>query len=105
MAGTGSVPAVPHFANFLVLMSRHRVAGSAATGGHLMNLPLSSRHCCAASALLAPSTTIAQDEATSVVWGMPGEATAIGAAGEVLPLNSIAGRILALSQSMDITRQ
>jgi len=53
----------------------------------------------------AGSPTIAQDEATSVVWGMPGEAVAIGAACEVLPLNSIAGRILSLSQSMDITRQ
>ena len=53
----------------------------------------------------AGSPTIAQDEATSVVWGMPGEAVAVGAACEVLPLNSIAGRILSLSQSMDITRQ
>jgi two-component system chemotaxis response regulator CheB len=53
----------------------------------------------------AGSPTIAQDEATSVVWGMPGEAVAIGAASEVLPLGGIAGRILALSQAMDITRQ
>jgi chemotaxis response regulator CheB len=36
---------------------------------------------------------------------MPGEAAAIGAASEVLPLNSIAGRILSLANSMDITRQ
>ncbi len=34
--------------------------------------------------------TIAQDQATSVVWGMPGAAVALGAAREVLPLNSIA---------------
>jgi two-component system chemotaxis response regulator CheB len=53
----------------------------------------------------AGSPTIAQDEATSVVWGMPGEAAAIGAASEVLPLNSIAGRILSLANQMDITRQ
>ncbi len=34
--------------------------------------------------------TIAQDQATSVVWGMPGAAVALGAAHEVLPLGSIA---------------
>ncbi len=53
----------------------------------------------------AGSPTIAQDEATSVVWGMPGEAVAIGAAAEVLPLQHIARRIRELSESMDITRQ
>ncbi len=55
--------------------------------------------------LEAGSTTIAQDEATSVVWGMPGEAAAIGAASEILPLQNIAGRILQLARMMDITRQ
>ena len=34
-------------------------------------------------------TTIAQDEATSVVWGMPGAARELGAADRVLPLGSI----------------
>lgn len=38
--------------------------------------------------------TIAQDEATSVVWGMPKEAIALGAAEVVLPLTAIAGRLL-----------
>ena len=38
--------------------------------------------------------TIAQDEATSVVWGMPGSAVKIDAADEVLPLSSIAGKLL-----------
>jgi two-component system chemotaxis response regulator CheB len=37
--------------------------------------------------------TIAQDEATSVVWGMPGEAIALGAAERVLPLEAIAGQL------------
>lgn len=41
--------------------------------------------------------TIAQDEKTSVVWGMPGEAVKIGAADEILPLSAIAERILALT--------
>jgi len=48
----------------------------------------------------AGSPTIAQDEASSVVWGMPGEATAIGAAVQVLPLKDIAGRVRALAESM-----
>ncbi|MCH8548228.1 MAG: chemotaxis response regulator protein-glutamate methylesterase [Balneolaceae bacterium] len=38
--------------------------------------------------------TIAQDEATSVVYGMPGEAKKIGAAKEILPLQNIAGAII-----------
>lgn len=38
--------------------------------------------------------TIAQNEATSVVWGMPGEAVKRGAACEVLPLDSIACSLL-----------
>lgn len=44
----------------------------------------------------AGAPTIAQDESTSVVWGMPGEAVKIGAACEVLPLGAIAPRILEL---------
>jgi two-component system, chemotaxis family, protein-glutamate methylesterase/glutaminase len=52
----------------------------------------------------AGSRTIAQDEATSVVWGMPGEAVTLGAAQHVLPLESVAGKILSLADAMDITR-
>jgi len=52
----------------------------------------------------AGSPTIAQDEATSVVWGMPGEAVAIGAAAEVLPLGQVAARICAVAESMDLVR-
>ncbi len=40
------------------------------------------------------SPTLAQDEETSVVFGMPKEAIALGAAGKVLPLGRIAGEIL-----------
>jgi two-component system chemotaxis response regulator CheB len=40
------------------------------------------------------SLTISQDEATSLVFGMPKEAIALGAASEILPLNNIAGRVL-----------
>lgn len=38
--------------------------------------------------------TVAQDEQTSVVWGMPGEAAKMGAAEEVLALEKIPERIL-----------
>jgi len=48
--------------------------------------------------------TIAQDEASSMVWGMPGEAVAIGAAADVLPLMDIYARIIALADEMDVTR-
>jgi two-component system chemotaxis response regulator CheB len=44
----------------------------------------------------AGAPTIAQDEPTSVVWGMPGEAVRIGAAAQVLPLQKIAGEALRL---------
>ena len=42
---------------------------------------------------LAGWHTIAQDEATSVVWGMPRAAVELGAACEVLPVGAIAGAI------------
>jgi two-component system chemotaxis response regulator CheB len=42
----------------------------------------------------AGAHTIAQDEATSVVWGMPGEAVKRGAAVEVLPLERVAEALL-----------
>ncbi len=42
----------------------------------------------------AGSYTIAQDEKTSVVWGMPGEAVAHGGVDEVLPLDAIPARLL-----------
>ena len=38
--------------------------------------------------------TIAQDEATSLIYGMPKAATALGAAVEVLPLDRIAPRLV-----------
>ena len=44
--------------------------------------------------------TVAQDRASSVVWGMPGEAVKRGAAGEVLPLDAIADRILSLARAL-----
>jgi len=40
------------------------------------------------------ATTLAQDEKTSVVWGMPGEAVKLGGVDHILPLKSIAGSIM-----------
>jgi two-component system, chemotaxis family, protein-glutamate methylesterase/glutaminase len=42
----------------------------------------------------AGAATIAQDEATSVVFGMPNEAIKRGAVDTILPLEAIAGSIL-----------
>lgn len=45
----------------------------------------------------AGAPTIAQDQATSVVWGMPGEAVKKGHADFVLPLHNIADKIVELA--------
>lgn len=42
----------------------------------------------------AGAVTVAQDEASSVVFGMPKEAIALGAAERVLPLDRLAGEIV-----------
>lgn len=44
----------------------------------------------------AGAPTIAQDENSSVVWGMPGEAVKLGAADAILPLTQVANKILKL---------
>jgi len=48
----------------------------------------------------AGAMTIAQDERSSVVWGMPGEAVKRNAADDILPLNKIVDRLVSLSASM-----
>jgi two-component system chemotaxis response regulator CheB len=47
----------------------------------------------------AGAYVIAQDEATSVVWGMPGSAVTAGLANEVLPLEKIAAAVTAVAQA------
>jgi two-component system chemotaxis response regulator CheB len=42
----------------------------------------------------AGAHTIVQDEASSLVWGMPGAAVKYGAANEIVPLNKIANRLV-----------
>ncbi|MDT8404572.1 chemotaxis response regulator protein-glutamate methylesterase [Sulfuriflexus sp.] len=46
----------------------------------------------------AGARTIAQDERTSVVWGMPGEAVKHGGVDEILPLHAIAPRFMRFLQ-------
>jgi two-component system chemotaxis response regulator CheB len=46
----------------------------------------------------AGGSTIAQDESTSVVFGMPREAILLGAAEQVLPLEKIAPALSALAR-------
>jgi len=47
----------------------------------------------------AGASTLAQDEATSTIFGMPRAAIEVGAAREVLPLGRIGARMLALARS------
>lgn len=47
----------------------------------------------------AGAQTLAQDEATSVVWGMPGEAVKLGAVDKQYPLDAIAGQLISLARS------
>jgi two-component system chemotaxis response regulator CheB len=47
----------------------------------------------------AGATTVAQDEATSIVFGMPKEAIARGAAQKVMALEHIAREIMAVDRS------
>ena len=44
---------------------------------------------------------VAQDEASSVVWGMPGQAVKLGAVDEVQPLAAIAGRLFSVLAKRD----
>lgn len=50
----------------------------------------------------AGAHTIAQDEASSVVWGMPGASVSINAHNELLPLDKIANRLLTKLQTKTV---
>jgi two-component system chemotaxis response regulator CheB len=50
----------------------------------------------------AGAYTLAQDEASSVVWGMPGQAVAMDAAIKVLPLDEISGEVQ--RRAMDVVQ-
>ena len=91
------------------LVSRHRPSAdvlfrsvAAAAGRDAVGAILTGMGADGAPGLLAMSragaATIAQDEASSVVFGMPKEAIALGAASEVLPLAAIAQALLRLAR-------
>jgi two-component system chemotaxis response regulator CheB len=52
----------------------------------------------------AGSQVLAQDEATSTVWGMPGAVAAAGLANRVLPLSAIGPEIIRLAGESYSTR-
>ena len=54
--------------------------------------------------LEAGAHTIAQDEASSVVWGMPGAAAKLGAAEQVISLQHIAEQVLVLAGAPSVGR-
>ena len=72
-----------------------------AAGGQAIGVMLTGMGADGAEAMLemrrTGAHTIAQDEATSVVFGMPRQAIAVGGACEVLGLPDIAGRLEALA--------
>jgi len=49
----------------------------------------------------AGAMTLVQDEASSIVFGMPREAILLGAAKRVLPLDEIALTLVALADTVD----
>ncbi|OFW20809.1 MAG: chemotaxis response regulator protein-glutamate methylesterase [Acidobacteria bacterium RIFCSPLOWO2_02_FULL_65_29] len=77
-------------------------------GGASAACLLTGMGCDGASGLLAVRRaggfTIAQDEATSVVYGMPREAALLGAAGSVLPLDEIGPTLSALARRLPESR-
>ena len=74
----------------------HSVAKQA--GGNAIGVLLTGMGADGADGLLAMKQsnahTIAQDEASSVVYGMPGEAVKLGAVCDILPLTEISGHIV-----------
>lgn len=87
------------------LVNRHRPSVEvlfdsvcAAAGSNALAIMLTGMGADGAQALLrlreAGAMTLAQDEATSIVWGMPGAAVKLGAAQKVVPLEKIPREIL-----------
>ncbi len=73
----------------LLFESIARVAGRASVGVVLTGMGTDGARGLAAIAAVG-GATIVQDEATSVVWGMPGAAVEAGSAGKVVPLDAVA---------------
>jgi len=73
-------------------------SAAAAYGGDVLAVVLTGMDCDGAKGALvlkrAGAHVIVQDEATSVVWGMPGNVVAVGAAHQVLPIDEIGPTVL-----------
>ncbi len=83
----------------VTLRAAARCFGAAAVGVLLTGMGRDGAEGMAAIAA-AGGVTIAQDEASSVVYGMPREAVALGAAQHVLPLEQIAPALVTLASKM-----
>ncbi len=74
----------------------------AVVGGNVVSVVLTGMGCDGAAGVRAlrarGAWSVVQDEATSVVWGMPGAVVQQGCADEILPLDRIAGRIIELAR-------
>ncbi len=75
-------------------------------GGRVLSVVLTGMGCDATQGSLLVSQrggqVIAQDEATSVVWGMPGSIVKAGGANKVLPLEVIANEIMMVVKSRPV---
>lgn len=73
---------------------------AAAASGHVLAVMLTGMGhdgLAGTSAVIAAGgTALAQDEATSVVWGMPGAVAKAGLCHAVLPISDLAGRVISL---------
>jgi two-component system, chemotaxis family, protein-glutamate methylesterase/glutaminase len=85
----------------------HSVAKQA--GANAMGVLLTGMGADGAEGLLAmrnnKAYTIAQDEASSVVFGMPGEAVKLGAACDIVPLNDISSQLIKLLSGEEKNRE
>jgi two-component system chemotaxis response regulator CheB len=75
-------------------------SAAAVWGGAILALVLTGMGCDgtkgAAEVVAAGGSVLAQDEATSVVWGMPGSVTNAGLCSAVLPIHEVAPKIVRL---------
>ncbi|MEZ5284158.1 MAG: chemotaxis response regulator protein-glutamate methylesterase [Vicinamibacterales bacterium] len=87
----------------VMFRSVHEVYGSAVLALILTGMGQDGLHGCEVIKA-AGGSVLAQDEATSVVWGMPGFVARAGLADRVLPLGLIAGELVARTEPVRLRR-